>query len=297
MKQIAIVAPTASGKTALSIELAHKTNSIILSLDSLSVYKEIDIASAKPTLDERDGIVHFGIDEIYPNEKFDVMEFIDCYERAKKYALENNKNLIIVGGTGFYLKSMIDGISYLPDASSETMKWVEEHLKDTNEAHNYMANLDSVYMKNIESNDKYRIEKALTIYKQTGQIPTTYFKEHPPKPIIENIELFEIDWSVKSLRERIAKRTKIMINSGLIDEVIYLEKKYTRSPNCMNSIGINETLEYIDGKISKNDLEEEIIINTSRLAKRQRTFNNGQFKKIIKDNISNLRCKALIALK
>ena len=93
MKQIAIIAPTASGKTALSISLAHQTNSIILSLDSLAIYKQIDIASAKPTLKERDGIIHFGIDEIYPNKSFDVMKFIEIYKRAKEYASTNNKNV------------------------------------------------------------------------------------------------------------------------------------------------------------------------------------------------------------
>jgi len=85
MKQIAIIAPTASGKTALSIQLAHQTNSIILSLDSLSIYKEIDVSSAKPTFIEREGIEHFGIDEIYPNEKFDVMQFIEIYQKAKGF--------------------------------------------------------------------------------------------------------------------------------------------------------------------------------------------------------------------
>ncbi|NQY94637.1 MAG: tRNA (adenosine(37)-N6)-dimethylallyltransferase MiaA, partial [Campylobacteraceae bacterium] len=86
MKQIAIIGPTASGKTGLAIDMAYQTNSIILSLDSLSVYKEIDIASAKPTLEEREDIVHFGIDEVYPNETFDVMKFLDCYYKAYNHA-------------------------------------------------------------------------------------------------------------------------------------------------------------------------------------------------------------------
>src|SRR5574344_181684 len=90
MKELAIIGTTASGKTALSLEIANKTNSIILSLDSLCVYKEIDIASAKPTKIERGDIVHFGIDEVFPNEKFDVIEFLNLYKNAKKYAKLNN---------------------------------------------------------------------------------------------------------------------------------------------------------------------------------------------------------------
>jgi len=289
MNQIAIIAPTASGKTALSIEVAHKTNSVILSLDSLSVYKDINIASAKPTLYERDGIVHFGIDEVYCDEKFDVIEFIGTYKKAKDYAKENDKNLIIVGGTGFYLKSMIDGISQIPKISNTVLEEVKIELKNLDKAYKYMYNLDKEYMQNISVSDSYRIEKALSLYKQTNTIPTLYFEQNPPKPIISDIQLYEIDWTVEDLRKRITERTRIMIDNGLIDEVTYLEKRYTREPNCMNSIGIVETLEYLDSKINKQQLEEKITINTARLAKRQRTFNNGQFSNIIKSDLQNLR--------
>ena len=289
MKQIAIIAPTASGKTALSIELAHKLNSIILSLDSLSVYKQIDIASAKPTIKERDGIIHFGIDEVYPNEQFDVMQFFKLYEKAKQYAIKSNKNLIIVGGTGFYLKAMIDGISVVPNISETTIKWVDTQLLDIKKAYNYMNKIDKQYMANISSTDRYRIQKALSIYKQTTLIPSEYFKANLPKPIIDKIDLYEIDWDVDILRKRIKQRTKIMIKQDVIDEVISLEKQYTRKPVCMGSIGILETLEFLDGKIDKQQLEDKISINTAQLAKRQRTFNNGQFKNIIKKDIEALK--------
>ena len=91
MKEIAIIGSTASGKTALSLEIANKTNSIILSLDSLCVYKEIEIASAKPTLEERGNIIHFGIDEVFPNEEFDVIKFIELYKKSKEYAIKNKQ--------------------------------------------------------------------------------------------------------------------------------------------------------------------------------------------------------------
>lgn len=271
MKQIAIIGSTASGKTALSIKMAHKTNSIILSLDSLAVYKEIDIASAKPSLKEREGITHFGIDEVYPNEKFDVIEFLTCYERAKEHALSCNKNLIIVGGTGFYLKILMEGIS----------KGVGKDIafeEPTEEIHRMLFDLDKKYMKNIASNDTYRIQKAYTIYKQTGLIPTVYFKENPKIPIAPDLKLFEILWDKDVLRNRIKQRTDIMIKDKIIDEVIYLEQKYSRQPNCMASIGIVETLMYLDGKIDKKQLAEKISTNTARLAKRQMTFNRSQLK-------------------
>jgi len=292
-KEIAIVAPTASGKTALSINLAHKTNSIILSLDSLSVYKEIDIASAKPSLIEREGIVHFGIDKIFPNEIFDVVEFIEEYKKAKEYAIENSKNLIIVGGTGFYLKSMIDGLSPCPKLTDSTNKIVKQKMLDLSKVYSELVQEDNLYMNNIAPNDRYRIEKALEIYIQTGLVPSVYFDQNKPVPIIKDIDIFEIETDVNKLRERIKLRTKMMIKDGIIDEVILLEKKYSRKPNCMNSIGISETFDYLDGKIDKKQLEEQIFIHTAQLAKRQRTFNKSQFSGINKENLKKLEKKIL----
>ncbi len=292
-KEVAIIAPTASGKTALSINLAHKTNSVILSLDSLSVYKEIDIASAKPTLEERDGIVHFGIDRIYPNEKFDVVEFIDEYQKAKNYAQKNGQNLIIVGGTSFYLKSLCEGLSKVPPISEVTKEKVKKELQDITKSYEYLVSIDKNYMSKIASSDKYRIEKALELYYETGLSPTDFFQQNKPEPIIKALQIFQIDTPVDILRERIKKRTKQMMTTGIIDEVLYLEKKYTRKSNCMKSIGITEVLEYLDGKIDKFKLEELISIHTAQLAKRQRTFNKSQFSNVIQDNLLNLEQQIL----
>lgn len=281
MKEIAIIGSTASGKTGLSIEIAQQTNSIILSLDSLSVYKEIDIASAKPLKEERGDIIHFGIDELYPNEKFDVIQFFDCYKRAKNFAQENNKNLIIVGGTGFYLKALTQGLS------TGLEKEVELDIPQE-QAYELLFSLDQEYMQKIEKNDTYRIRKAYSIFKQSGYIPSKYFELNPKEPIAKNIEIFEILWDREELRKRINLRTSLMIKEGIIDEVIYLEKKYRRSPNAMASIGIIETLDYLDGKLNKMQLEEKIAINTAKLAKRQNTFNKGQFTKKTSNIITNL---------
>ncbi|MCT7568298.1 tRNA (adenosine(37)-N6)-dimethylallyltransferase MiaA [Aliarcobacter butzleri] len=286
MKEIAIIGSTASGKTALSLEIASKTNSIILSLDSLCVYKEIDIVSAKPTLEERGEILHFGIDEVYPNVEFDVVCFMELYKKAKEYALKNNKNLIIVGGTGFYLKALIEGLSL----------GIESKIKldiSVAEAYDLLYSLDEVYMKKIEKNDKYRVEKAYAIYKQTGLTPTLYFEKNPKIPLAKDLKIFEILWEKEELKKRVASRTNTMIKSGLIDEIIYLERKYTRAPNCMSSIGIVETFEYLDGKLSKEELEKKISQNTMKLAKRQNTFNKGQFLNKTSNIIDNLNSDIL----
>lgn len=289
IKQLAIIGQTASGKTALSINIAKRINANILSLDSLSIYKEIDIVSAKPTIKERDGVEHFGIDYLYPNEPFDVNIFINLYKEVYQKSQQNGKNLLIVGGSSFYLKMLLDGVSPIPTISQDTYAQTIEYLNDLENSYNLLYNLDREYMSKIKSNDKYRIEKALLIYLQTGITPTEYFKANPPRPTISGeMSIYQIDTPKDILRERIKKRTQIMIESGLIDEVCDLEYKYTRKPNAMKAIGIKETLDYLDGVYNKDMLIEKITTNTAKLAKRQKTFNSSQFEKVIKGSVEEI---------
>jgi len=288
-KQLALIGPTASGKTALSIKIAQQMDAYILSLDSLSIYKEIDIVSAKPTLEERAGITHFGMDHIYPDESFDVTTFIRLYHEVYRCCLENGKNLVIVGGTSFYLKMLMDGISQLPTISDVTKAKTNSYLQELQKSYAWLYGLDELYMSHIESNDPYRIEKALHIYLETGLTPTQYFSQFPPQPTVtEPLPIYQIVVEKDNLRERIALRTKMMLDDGLIDEICMLEKKYTRAPNCMKSIGIKETLAYLDGIYDKKMLSEKITTNTARLAKRQTTFNNSQFNDVIKGSVEEL---------
>lgn len=289
IRQLALIGPTASGKTALAIKVAQAMNAYILSIDSLSIYKEIDIVSAKPTVEERQGIKHFGIDLISPNEAFDVTTFIRLYRDVHKKAVAENKNLVIVGGTSFYLKILMEGISELPKISDKTREKTEEALNDLTRSHEWLYALDPDYMQKIASNDSYRIEKALDIYFETGLTPTAYFKAFPPKPAIQSeLPLYQIEIERSILRERIGLRTKIMLEEGLIDEICMLEEKYTRAPNCMKAIGIRETLAYLDGVYNKEMLKEKITTNTARLAKRQTTFNHSQFDNVTKGSVLEL---------
>jgi len=275
---IAIIGPTASGKSDLAIEFALKYGYEILSLDSLSIYKEIDIASAKPSKKELNLVKHYGINEIYPNEKFDVMKFIEIYQKIK------DKKIIIVGGTSFYLKAMLNGISKMPKISEEIKK---EALKYDWE---FLNKIDSEYASKIKPQDKYRVTKAIEIFLSTNQIPSNYFKENPPTPIIKNCQIYEIAVDRSVLRERITKRTQKMFEMGLIDEVAYLESKYRdRRLPALKAIGIKEVLDYFNGVYDKKTLKEKIITNTARLAKRQQTFNKTQFKDKISLPLEKLR--------
>ena len=280
IKQLAIIGPTASGKSDLAIKIALKIDAYILSIDSLSIYKEIDIVSAKPSKDELNAVKHFGIDVLNPDEYFSVDIFIDLYREVLKECEKNDKNLIIVGGTSFYLKSLIQGLSTLPKISDAIKEVVNKKLSNLKGCYDFLFELDEEYMQKISPNDSYRIEKALLIYEASKLSPSEWFESHPPKPIIENLDIFNIDVDRDVLRQRIAKRSSKMLESGLIDEVCYLEQKYMRAPHSMKSIGIVEVLEYLDAKITKEQMLENISIHTAQLAKRQQTFNRTQFENI-----------------
>ncbi|NPA04271.1 MAG: tRNA (adenosine(37)-N6)-dimethylallyltransferase MiaA [Epsilonproteobacteria bacterium] len=272
MKEIAIIGVTASGKSDLAIELALKHNAYILSLDSLSIYKEIDIASAKPL--ETKGVKHFGIDLIYPDEYFSVGYYFEIYKQAKQKAKEKGKNLIVVGGSSFYLKALLQGLSPLPQLSPSQIETVQQELKDLPRAYEKLKKIDPSLK--ISPSDRYRIEKALTIYLATGTAPSLFFKHNPPKKVT-SLKIFEILVEKSLLKKRVFSRTQKMLEKGLIDEVISLERKYPRSLTSMKAIGIKEVLEYLDGKVSKKELLENISLHTLQLAKRQRTFNRTQF--------------------
>jgi len=277
-KQLALIGPTASGKTDLAIALAQQKNANILSLDSLALYKEIDIASAKPTVEERKSIKHYGIDELFVNEPFDVTTFIELYKKAKEESIAEGKSLIIVGGTSFYLSTLINGISNIPTISHEAKAKSNERLTDLKSAYEFLNTLDPQHMSKIKQSDRYRIEKMLNLYFETNLTPTAYFEANPPKATItDELPIYEIEVEREILRERISKRTKKMISSGLIDEVFYLEKTYGREANAMKSIGIKEVLAYFDGEYTEAEMQERISIHTAQLAKRQRTFNKSQF--------------------
>lgn len=277
MKQLAIIGSTASGKSNLALTLALTHNAVILSIDSLSIYRSINIASAKPSKEELSLVEHFGIDTLLPDEAASVFTFIHEYDRARTYALEHQKNLIIVGGSSFYLKSMIDGLSPIPPITEAVREETSILLSDLEKAHQFLAKIDPVSISSIASTDRYRIEKMLHLYLQTKVPPSQWFELHPPLSIITECPVLHIEIERPLLRERIALRTENMIREGLIDEVAQCEQLYGRHPNSMKAIGMVETLDYLDGKCSKEELAQLVSTHTAQLAKRQQTFNTHQF--------------------
>ncbi len=269
--------------------MAKKHDCVVLSCDSLCVYKHIDIASAKPTLIERQGVKHFGLDVVKPNQKFDLFDFVKCYKKAKKFATKNKQNLAIVGGSGFYLKALTTGISVLPKPDKTTKQKIKASMLDTQECHRFLSSLDPGYMKKISANDHYRIEKAITIYHTTHQAPSKYFATNPPQPVSKDIKVFNLSIDKSILHTNIENRTAYMLKNGLLDEVVSLENRFDRDCQPMGSIGIKECMSYLDGDIDMFELQDTITQNTKALSKQQMTFNNSQFDDITTGDIEKLK--------
>ena len=265
--ELAIIGTTASGKSDLAIKVAREFNAVILSLDSLCLYKEIDIASAKPNKDELELVSHFGVDLVMPDMDFCVGDFIDEYKKAKLYAQQNNSMLIITGGSGFYLKSMLSGLS--PKIEPLKIEISDDEIWDL------AVEIDKEFCAKFSKNDKFRLHKWYQIYTQTNEIPTQWLRLNTGEPIIKNLTIYELVWDKFELIERIKTRTKNMLENGLIDEARYLFGRYDSALKPLNSIGLKEAKDYLDGKINLNELNDLITIHTTQLAKRQRTFNKS----------------------
>jgi len=291
MNELAIIGPTASGKSDLALEIAKELDAYIFSIDSLSIYKEIDIASAKPSKEELSQVKHFGIDFLFPNEHFSVSVLIKLYQELKEQAKKEQKNIVIVGGSSFYLKSLVEGISELPNITQQITLQAKEMLQDLERVYTLLQKVDAPSLQKIALNDRYRLEKLLLIYLASDIAPSEWFASHPPKPIIKDLKIYNIDVKRDVLRKRIVQRTQKMLSMGLIDEVCTLEQKYTRKPNSMGAIGIVEVLNYLDGFCTKEEMQDDIITHTTQLAKRQQTFNNTQFQNIVSLERDKLKAK------
>ena len=259
----ALIGSTASGKSAIAHKLALKYDLVILSLDSLCVYKQINIASAKPSKKDMKEVKYFGIDLIDVDEKFNVSLFFEEYERAKLFAKAKNKALLIVGGSSFYLKSLMQGLS-------EYVKDIECTLNN-DELYELVKRVDK--NAKIEKNDIYRLKKWYSIYKTSGEIPSVFLAKTLKKPPIDKLEIFYLNLDKEKIIKNIALRTANMLDIGLINEAKELFLRYDERLKPLNSIGLKECKDFLDNKISRKELEILINTHTAQLAKRQRTFN------------------------
>lgn len=274
-KVIVIGGPTASGKTALSIFLAKKINGEIISADSMQIYKDMNIGTAKPTVEEMDGIKHYLIDCVSPSVRYSVADFKKDATNAIEDILKKGKTPIVVGGTGLYIDSLIYGIDYNEMQVDLEYRAYLENLaeeKGLEYLYDFAKNIDEQAMSKISVNDKKRICRVLEVYKSTGKTKTELEKESRQKDVKYDFKVFAIDMERQILYDRINKRVDLMIDAGLIDEVNNLIKKYPDMPTAMQGLGYKEVVQYFEKKCTKEEMIEKIKQESRRYAKRQLTW-------------------------
>ena len=274
-KVIVICGPTASGKTALSIELAKKVNGEIISCDSMQIYKDMNIGTAKPTIEEMQGIKHYLLDFVSPNERYSVADFKKDAKNAIKEILSKGKVPIIVGGTGLYLDSLIYEIEYQNIEFDENYrKKLEQEVeeKGLEELYDKAKKIDPVAIEKISKNDKKRILRILEIYHATGKNKTEQEIESRKNEVEYDYKVYAISWDREELYARINKRVDLMIEQGLIDEVKNILQKYEQFPTAMQGLGYKEVVDYLQSNCTKQEMIEKIKMETRRYAKRQMTW-------------------------
>ena len=271
-KVIVICGPTASGKTALSIELAKKIHGEIVSADSMQIYKDMDIGTAKPTKQEIGEIKHYLLDFVSPEDRYSVAQYKQDAKKAIKEIINKGKTPIIVGGTGLYVDSLIYEIEYNDIKLDEEYRKKLEKIAEEQgleELYKKAVEIDPEAMKKISQNDKKRIMRVLEIYHSTGKTKTEQEKESRKNPVEYDYRVFAINWDREILYQRINKRVDIMVEQGLIEEVKEILNKYDKFPTAMQGLGYKEVVDYLNGIYTKEEMIEKIKLETRRYAKRQ----------------------------
>ena len=273
---IVLAGPTAVGKTALSIALAKRVNGAIISADSMQVYKYMDIGSAKIMPQEMDGVKHYLIDVLEPQEEFNIVIFQQMAKKALDEIYANGQIPIIAGGTGFYIQALLYDIDFnKQDCNQEYRAELERIAKEQgNEVlHARLAEIDPASAEKIHANNVKRVIRALEFYHLTGKLISEHNEEEQQKTSPYNFAYFVLTDDRANLYERIDKRVDIMVEQGLLEEVKKLkEMGYHRDMVSMQGLGYKEILDYLDGKCT---LEEAIYIlkrETRHFAKRQLTW-------------------------
>ena len=263
-KVIAVVGPTASGKTAFAVALAEKIGGEIISADSRLVYKGFDIGTAKPTLDERRGIPHYMIDIAEPEVDYSAGLYVHEAKRIIEDIQSRGKVPIIAGGTGLYINILLMNYD-LPKVEPDYE--LREALKLEEDLPAILAELDPETAQLIDKNDRKKLIRAIEIVKTTGK-PIQRRKNNPEY----EIEWIGLNYPRDMLYDRINRRVDLMFEAGLIDETKNLLQKHGRIPNLLYTIGYQEVIQYLDGVLTLGEAVDKLKQNTRRYAKRQLTW-------------------------
>ena len=268
-KGVVIAGPTGVGKTALSIKLAKILDADIISADSAQIYKGMDIGTAKITSEEMEGVSHYMLDILEPTKKYSVGDFQKDVDKILEEEEKKDKSVILTGGTGLYINSITEGLSNLP---ASDIKLREEFMqKSSEDLYAELQQVDPEGAMEIHPNNKKRVERALEVYRLTGEKFSILSKKNV-KNNNYNFLKVALERGRENLYERINMRVDNMIEQGLEKEVRGLYEKYGEILRKINIIGYSEFIDYFKGEISYEDAVERIKQNSRRYAKRQFTW-------------------------
>lgn len=289
-----LAGPTASGKTSLSISIAKKINAEIISVDSSLVYKGMDIGTAKPTLEERDGIKHHLIDIIEPSQAFSVADFIANVNELKHQIWSRGKEVLLVGGTMLYFKGLIEGLSDLPESDVDIRNTLELERKEKGLEYLYhkLKQLDEPAAFKINANDQQRIFRALEVIMISGKRYSEMVQTMKVGGLEEQLKLCAIVPADRSLlHKNIETRFKQMLEQGFLDEVKKLKEnpELTINTTAIRSVGYRQAWQYLDDEVELDEFIKNGVVATRQLAKRQLTWLRnwkGEIKLIEMESVS-----------
>ena len=271
-----VLGPTASGKTALGIEIAKVIPAEVISIDSALVYRQMDVGSAKPTAEEMAGIPHHLIDVRDPFESYSAADFVRDCTRLIKEIQARGKLPLIVGGTMLYAKALKEGLNQMPTSDLEVRREVEAEAAEIGwpGMHAKLAEVDPITAARLMPNESQRISRALEVYRQTGKPISWYQAQEQKGSDFEFLTLGLLPGDRKVLHERIAKRFDIMLEQGFLDEVkrLMAMPQFDRAWPSMRAVGYRQAIEYLLGEIDYDRFLVAGVAATRQLAKRQMTW-------------------------
>ncbi len=272
---VAVVGPTASGKTSLSIALAKLYDAEIISADSMQIYKGMDIATAKPTKEEMQGIEHHLIDFVDISRKFSVADYLSCARKCISDIHSRKKNIIVVGGTGLYINSLVDNIQFEDEAENELRTELISDAEKFGGAYmlSELKKLDPEYAELLHENDITRIIRGIEINRLFGHTMNEHKRISRECESPYDVCMLGINYRDRQkLYDRIDKRVEIMLESGLEEEAKFFFDKFDSSKTAVQAIGYKELFPYLEGKISLDEAAENLKRATRNYAKRQLTW-------------------------
>lgn len=270
---VALVGPTASGKSAAALALAERLGAEIVSCDSLAVYRGFDVGTAKPSAAERARVRHHLVDVVDPNVDFTAARYATLADAALADLAARGVPALVVGGTGLYLRALLEGIFPSPAPDPELRARLKREAAEAGwpALHARLALVDPEAAARIHPNDPVRIERALEVYEQTGETLSSLHARHRRAPRHEALVIV-IDPPRERLDARIAERTLAMLRAGLVEETEGLVARWGRGLKPLSALGYKEALAFLDGTLPRPALAEAIRVATRHFAGRQRTW-------------------------